>query len=632
MNWFVPFQRFRKTRSSRRLVSAIREAAASLRDSSDADLKTQADELRERIFQGRSPADDDILVPGFALMNEAVRRSLSLEYFEGQLLAGVALARGQIAEMQTGEGKTLSAALPAFVHALTGRGVHVVTANSYLAGRDCALLAPAFEWLGLSARLLPERSAPGQKRSAYRADITYGTGYEFGFDYLRDQVAVRKWEQEPLGRSVLNHLSGIDESDRFLQRGLAFAIIDEVDSVLIDDANSPLILSESSEDLADDAPVHKIARDRLESLEPDRDYWIDPAAGEVQLTEAGSQKIHEDLSSIPLKQLKRPWADYVRQALRAEHLYRRNVQYIVREGRIQLVEESTGRVFEDRHWRDGLHQAIEAKEELAVTAEKLPIAQITRQRFYRLYEGLCGMTGTAVGSEAEFSTFYGLSVVPIPLRKPSQRTVLPARYFADSDARWRAVAEAVRERQSLGQPVLIGTRTIADSLALAERFRSAGISHQLLNGCQDEAEAEIIARAGHAGAVTIATNMAGRGTDILLSPESLAAGGLFVIGTQRHDSSRVDRQLFGRCARQGDPGCAQFFLSADDALIARHEPQLARLMKRAAGPEGEVFLKIDSLLNRTQKRIERSHYHHRRELFEYDQYRESVLIRMHGGE
>jgi preprotein translocase subunit SecA len=546
-----------------------------------------------------------------------------------QLIAGMVLARGQLAEMQTGEGKTIAAALPAFVHALKGQGVHIITANSYLAARDCTMLSPAFELLGVTARLLPERGEPAQKQAAYRADITFGTGYEFGFDYLRDQVKLRQRAEAPLGQAVLDRLYGVDEEAGFLQRGLAFAIIDEIDSVLLDDAVSPLVLSDPSARFAPDALANRLARETVLTLEKDRDYRLRLIGEDLELTPLGLERIHARLSAVPLHVLQRPWAEYVRQAILAECCYRRDVHYVVRQGRVRIVDESTGRIFEDRHWRDGLHQAIEAKEGLEITAEQVPVAQITRQRYFRLYPKLCGMTGTATGSEAEFSAFYHLNVVSIPLRTPCRRQVLPARYFADAQAKWRAVAQAACEHQKTGRPVLIGTRSIAESEALSVCLNAAGLAHQLLNGCQDEEEARIIERAGEPGTVTIATNMAGRGTDIKLSRDALSQGGLHIIGTERHDSRRIDRQLFGRSARQGDPGSAQFFLSAADHLIAECEPRLARLMKRSADAQGEVHIPVTPLVDRAQNRREQSLFRSRRELFRADQDRETLLHRLH---
>jgi len=598
----------------------------------DRKLRDAVEWQRELVATGQSATSPDLLVPAFALVNEALRRTLGICYYDVQLLGGLTLARGSVAEMQTGEGKTYVAVLPAFVHALGGSGVHVVTSNDYLADRDFHLLRPAYELLGMSVGLLPPNGALPEKRSAYRCDVTYGPGYEFGFDYLRDQVALRQDEEARLGENLLGRLRKGAGATQPIQRGLACAIVDEVDHVLIDDANSPLIISESTAAAAEDAEAHRVARSLISRLRRDQDYQIDASSGLVQLTDQGSQTVHEDGNQIPWKVLLRPWSEYVTQALRVELQFRRDVQYVVQDGQVRVVDESTGRVFSERSWRDGLHQAIEAREGLEVTAEKRPIARITRQRFYRLYKRLCGMTGTAVESEDEFREFYGVDVVPIPLWKPSQRTLVPSRTFADADAKWAAVVEAVGQIHTTGRPVLVGTRTIAASEVLAERLRDCGVPHQLLNGKQDADEAMVIAGAGQPGAVTIATNMAGRGTDIKLAPGVAERGGLHVISTERHASGRIDRQLVGRCARQGDPGTAQFFVSADDELISSFRPWLGRSIRRAAGADGEVETDFEFAFRKTQAQAEKRGRERRRILFQSDQHRDSVMAKFAGEE
>jgi len=556
---------------------------------------------------------------------------LGVTYYDVQLLSGLALARGSVAEMQTGEGKTFVAALPAFIHALAGRGVHVLTSNGYLAERDFQLLTPAYECMGLSAGVLQANGPIAEKRSAYACDVTYGPGYEFGFDYLRDQVTLRRAEEATLGDTLLARLRGNGPgTEPPIQRGLACAIVDEVDHVLIDDASSPLIISEPTADAAEDADAHRVARSMISRLQHDRDYQFDASSGLVQLTKQGSKAIHTDDAPIPWKVLLRPWSEYVEQALRVELVFRRDVHYVVQEGEVRVVDESTGRVFAERSWRDGLHQAIEAREGVKITAEKRSTARITRQRLFRLYDRLCGMTGTAMESEAEFREFYGLGVVPIPLWKPSQRTLDPTRWFADVDAKWNAVVEEVRQIHCEGRPVLVGTRTIAASEALAQRLRERGVPHQVLNGKQDADEATIVAQAGQPGAVTIATNMAGRGTDIKLGPGVAERGGLHVIGTERHTSRRIDRQLVGRCARQGDPGTAQFFLSADDELIRTYRPWLGRAINRAAGNAGEALSDFEHATRKTQALAEQAGRARRRSLFHSDRQRDTVMAKFAG--
>lgn len=613
------------------LVREIRQAGPGLESLSDPQLQSRTGQLRESVATGESPTSDDLLVPAFALVNEALRRALGVSYYDVQFLGGLALTRGAVAEMQTGEGKTFVAALPAFVHALAGRGVYVLTSNGYLADRDFHMLAPAYECLGISAGLLEPNGPVAQKRTAYACDVTYGPGYEFGFDYLRDQVELRRGEEATLGGTLLGRLRGGGVfTEGSIQRGLVCAIIDEVDHVLIDDAGSPLIISEATADAAEDAEAHRAAHSMIARLEQGRDYHFDAAGGVICLTEQGSNAIHSDATPIPWKVLLRPWSQYVEQALRVELLFHRDVNYVVQEGEVRVVDESTGRVFAERSWRDGLHQAIEAREGLKITAEKRSTARITRQRLFRLYDRLCGMTGTAMESEGEFQEFFNLGVAPIPTWKPCQRKLGATRSFANTDAKWDAVVGHVQEIHRTGRPVLVGTRTIAASEVLSERLDDHGVPHQVLNGKQDADEASIVARAGEAGAVTIATNMAGRGTDIKLGPGVADRGGLHVIGTERHTSRRIDRQLIGRCARQGDPGTAQFFVSADDELIRIHRPWLVRAMKREAGPDGEARTDYKHALDKTQTLAEKAARVRRRNLFHSDRQRDDVMAKFAG--
>jgi preprotein translocase subunit SecA len=626
------YTRSRKsTRRDRELVRSIRRAAADLEPLPETQLRHRADELRSLVEAGRSAMSPDVLVPSFALVNEAARRTIGITFYDVQLLAGLALTRGAVAQMQTGEGKTFVAALPAFVHALVGRGVHVMTSNSYLAERDHKLMSPVFECLGMSVGRLQQQSAPAQKQAAYASDVTYGPGYEFGFDYLRDQVMLRRSEESRLGQTLLSRLRGAGAApQQRVQRGLACAIVDEVHHVLIDDAGSPLIISQATADTAEDAQAHLLARSLVPDLREGGDYRFDAAAGLAQLTSRGSEIVHSDEYPVPWKVLLRPWSEYVEQALRVELLMRRDVHYVVQEGEVRVVDESTGRIFAERSWRDGLHQAIEAKEGVTITADKRSIARITRQRFFRLYDRRCGMTGTAVGSEAEFREFYGLNVVVIPLHKPGRRTVCPSRCFADDNAKWSAVVEEVRQVHASGRPVLVGTRSIVDSETLAQRLQDRDVPHLLLNGVQDADEAGIVAQAGRSYAVTIATNMAGRGTDIKLGRGVAEKGGLHVIATQRHSSRRIDRQLIGRCARQGDPGSARFFLSADDEIIRTHRPWLARTMRRAANSQGEILADFDFAIRHTQRVAEKTGHRRRRQLFHSDRQRDTSMAKFAG--
>jgi preprotein translocase subunit SecA len=630
----VPWRAAKLVQRESRTISQVRAQAAELQTATGRELRGQAEGLRDAAATACPWADGTILLKASALVCEAVRRALGVTLYDTQLQAGLALARGAIAQVQTGEGKTVAAVIPAFVFALAGQGVHVMTANSYLASRDCQWLRPAFECLGLSVGLLRDEGGTNaatvaEKRAAYACDITYGTGSQFGFDYLRDQLALQAGSQRPLGEGLRALLRGTPR-EAVMQRGLAAAVIDEADHVLIDDAAAPLVLSDQAAGAAPDAAAHGAARILIAQLAAETDYRIDTIRGDLQLTDTGRRRIYADAAAIPSAVLLRPWSQYVEQALRAERLLRRDEQYVVCDGAVRIVDDATGRISADRSWRGGLHQAIQAKERLAVTADVPSAAYITRQRFFRLYDHPSGMTGTAAGSEHEFRHFYGLKVVEVPLRLPSRRRVLPTRYFADLESKWRAIADEVADVHGEGRPVLVGTPTIAECEALAERLRARGLPHQALDGRQNAAEAAIVSQAGGRGAITLATNVAGRGTDIRLAPGVAELGGLHVIASARHAAQRIDRQLFGRCGRQGDPGSARAFVSADDALIQRHGPWLARRMKRLGGRTGELSWNLDAMVRRLQKRAERADFGRRKQLHRYDRYRDGLMAQLAG--
>lgn len=563
-------------------------------------------------------------IEAFAAMFEALRRARRIRLYEPQLHAALVLAGGAIAEMQTGEGKTFACAPAAYLHSLTGRGVHVATPNTYLSERDCELLAPAYRQLGVDVAALPEQSDPADKRQAYRCDITYGTGYEFGFDYLRDQLALRVASQRPLGTGVLESLGGGDAARPLIQRGLYYSIVDEVDNVLLDDAASPLILSGAVSGEAPDADVHRAARRMISTLVEGKHFRVEASGGDVELTEAGTALVHEQDDWIPIRQLVRTWVEYIEQALRA-NLLRRDVHYVVAEdSTIQIVDMGTGRIFTDRAWSCGLHQAVEAKEEVPITPEKQAVAQITRQRFSRLYHRLAGTTGTARGCEREFSQVYRLPVKKIPLRLASRRSLWPMRCFSDQQRKFSAIAESVCELHVQQRPVLVGTQSIAASEELALLFQQRGLAFQLLNGRQDAAEAAVVEKAGQMGAITIATSLAGRGTDIPLCPGVDNHGGLHVIVSEGAESARIDRQLVGRCARQGDPGSAQTFIAADDSLIVNHGAWLAAMMTKYADPDGEIRVNLTRQVRRIQRAAERTAYSARSALLRRDLARDSI--------
>ncbi|MBL8815468.1 MAG: hypothetical protein JNL58_05525 [Planctomyces sp.] len=627
--------RFVSYEESTRLIPHIRALSLALTTAGDSELAEEAMQLRAAIQRGRSVTDPDLLTAGFAIVIESLRRARQVQLYDVQLAAGLALCHGCIAEMQTGEGKTYAAIAAAAVLALAGRGVHVVTPNLYLAARDEEVARSVVKTIGMTSALLPEHSsAPlpahcsaSLKRLAYDADVTYGTGHEFGFDYLRDQLTLRQLETVRSGAQLLDRLRQSSTPPRAtMQRSLAVAIVDEADSVLIDDAGSPLILSSSGIREASDVPVHQLARQVAESLIAEQHFSIDTSIGMIELTEDGLLQIHRPEIPIPVALLLRPWADYVQQALRALLLFRKDVHYIVNQGEVRIVDESTGRIFEDRSWQDGLHQAIETREGVLVTAEREAVARMTRQRFYRLYSLLCGMTGTVSGCDRELKEVYGLPIVGIPLRRPCARIVFPTRFFVSGISRRQAmVSEILRHHQS-GRPVLAGTQSIVESERLGDELRKQNVAFQILNGIQNATEAEIIERAGWPGMVTIATNLAGRGTDICLTNESLAAGGLHVIVGECQYSGRMDRQLIGRSARQGDPGSAQMFVAADDGLIRHYGPWLAAAIEREADEAGEAHVDFTAQLLRIQRTAEHRLSAARIQLLKRDTARDRVVL------
>ena len=609
-----------------RLLTDIGERGQSLKKLSDGQLVSMVESLRSEVIS--KPQVSKALIPQvLALSKEAVCRTLGWELYDVQLLAAHALIEGHVAEMQTGEGKTIAAVPAAIFGGMQGRGAHVATPTPYLARRDYLQLKPVYESLGLSVGLLVEPTGQGAgKTDAYECDITYGPGYEFGFDYLRDQVALKQSELAPLGKQIIAGLTGgSPQPMRLCARGPCFSIVDEADNVLIDDASSPLVLSEFQPGVAPDADAIHLAKNLVVKLVP-LEHFRELGPLHIELTEQGRSFVYRDEVKIPVDQLSRPWTNYVEAALQAAKLFRRDVHYIVDDGKVKIVDATTGRIFEDRAWQAGLHQAIEAKEGLQVTPEKLPLAQITRQRFHRLYGALSGMTGTAMNCRDEFKSVYQLGITAIPLRIPSQRKILPMRAFDGAEQKWDAIAESIKEFHRQQRPVLIGTRTISESEDLADRLQSAGLPYQLLNGKQDAEEAEIVSQAGQRGALTIATNLAGRGTDIKLGKGVSELGGIHVIVSECHDSSRVDRQLVGRCARQGNPGSAQTFVSVEDWLVQVHGLWLAHAVKKMS-TQGELDFSLESRIQKIQNSVERTNYSHRLELLRASEQYDDVLQR-----
>ena len=608
------------------IATEVRRSAKSLEQLTKRQLNDCAEGLRDDLTV--EPANHQHLVTGFALAYESLRRTSGIRLYDVQLLASYAISRGHVAELATGEGKTFAATPAVMLGALRGQAVHVATPNSYLAERDFKQLRPAFDLLGISSGLLSDCSSPEEKRKAYSCEVTYGTGYEFGFDYLRDQLAYRNRNRNPLGQDLLARFAG-DSEFATMQRGHHMAIIDEVDNVLIDDAGSPLILSEAADENADDADACQLAHQLAQDLECGEHYEVGGAA--ISLTELGNERVHDSGLAIPFKQLHRPWGEYIQQALRALLLFQRDVNYVVDDGEIRIVDGSTGRIFSDRSWENGLHQAVEAKECVAITSERKALAQITRQRYYQMYDSLSGMTGTANGCEREFDSVYKMQVTRIPCRLPCRRTVNPIRAFASSQAKWASILAEVKEQRAAGRAVLVGTRTIAESELLAELLESKQLPFQLLNGRQDAEEAAIISQAGRSGAITIATNLAGRGTDIQLEESVKQCGGMHVIVSEPHELARIDRQLVGRCARQGDPGSTTTFVSAEDHLIQQHAQWLIRPIRKNASRNDELRIDLTSRIRAIQANVARRESVARMELMRRDLQRESLLAGIQTG-
>ncbi|WP_417729879.1 preprotein translocase subunit SecA [Rosistilla oblonga] len=628
-----------------RTVAAVRDQQQRFMRWPDALLQSRTEQLRTKIkseqrhapppansrFWQRwwQPTASDAMIEAHGLMAEAVRRTTGKLFYDVQLQAGWILSSGSIAEMQTGEGKTLTTGLPVFWQALAGRGCHVSTVNEYLARRDFETLQPSFDLLGLTVGHIDSKMGVAEKQQAYRCDITYGPGYEFGFDFLRDQIALRSAPRRKLGMEYLAHLRGesVEQKNALIGRRLAFSVIDEADSVLIDEATTPLILSgqETSPRVGGSQIEAYFAADRIaQQLQPGEDYRVAAVDRSIELTPTGWFRIHQHFAQSPQLRLARAWSCYVDNALRARQILCRDVDYVVRNGSVEIVDQNTGRIHPDRSWRNGLHQAVQVKERVAVVPEQQTQARITRQRFISQYDAICGLTGTAQAAADELKDFYRLSVVSIPTHRPSHRIGLPSRYFSNLRSKQASIVAEIRARHAHGAPMLVGTRTIAESRSISAALHSCGVPHRTLNGVQDESEAELIALAGQPGSVTIATNMAGRGTDIGLSDASRRRGGLHVIATEHHPCSRVDRQLIGRGARQGDPGSYQFFVSAEDELFDQ-TPQLAESI--AARCEGAPDAQHDfsSQITRLQNDLEHQAYQRRAQLNRADQWLDRVL-------
>ncbi|CAM4239645.1 MAG: preprotein translocase subunit SecA [Stenotrophomonas indicatrix] len=631
----------RQLRQLNRIVAKINALEPEIEKLSDEQLQAKTPEFKQRIAAGE--ALDKVLPEAFAVCREAGRRVLGMRHYDVQLIGGMVLHLGKIAEMRTGEGKTLVATLPVYLNALEGKGVHVVTVNDYLARRDAAQMGKLYNWLGLSVGVVYPGMPHSDKREAYGSDITYGTNNEFGFDYLRDNMALSK-------------------ADRY-QRGLHYAIVDEVDSILIDEARTPLIISGP----ADDSPELYIRVNRIvpnlvkqEAEDGEGDFWVDEKGKQVHLSEAGMEHAEQLLVEAGILDAETEGlyaaqnltvVHHLNAALRAHAIYQRDVDYIVRDGEVVIVDEFTGRTLAGRRWSDGLHQAVEAKEGVPVQRENQTLASITFQNLFRMYKKLSGMTGTADTEAFEFQSIYGLEVVVIPTNRPTIRKDSPDQVFLNRKGKFNAVLADIEECAKRGQPVLVGTTSIETSEMLSEHLRKAGVKHEVLNAKQHDREATIVANAGRPAAVTIATNMAGRGTDIVLggSLEAeihelgegatdeqkaaikaewqkrhdavKAAGGLHIVGTERHESRRIDNQLRGRSGRQGDPGSSRFYLSLEDNLMRIFASDWVQKAMRMMGMKEDDVIEdrlVSRQIEKAQRKVEAHNFDIRKNLLDFD--------------
>jgi preprotein translocase subunit SecA len=640
----------RKRKGFEQIAQLVSTYEPEMEDLSDAELAHRTVEFRERLANGESL--DQLLPEAFATVREGARRTIGQRHFDVQLMGGVALHRGNIAEMKTGEGKTLVSTLPGYLNALEGKGLHVVTVNDYLAKRDSEWMGGVYRFLDLQVGLIQSDMSPAQRRPAYAADVTYGTNNEFGFDYLRDNMAMREQDM--------------------VQRGHRYAIVDEVDSILIDEARTPLIISGM---VADSAKWYQTFARIAPRLTAEQDYEVDEGKHQVAITESGVAKVEEMLQIENLyEHVNTPLVHHMQNALRAKELYKRDVQYVVTQGEVKIVDEFTGRVLEGRRYSEGLHQAIEAKEGVRIKEENQTLATITIQNYFKMYDKLSGMTGTARTQLTEFEETYHISVVEIPTNAPMVRQDAQDLIYKNEKAKWDAVVEDIQERNGSGQPILVGTVSIEKSELLSGLLNRRGVQHHVLNAKNHEREAVIVAQAGRKGSVTVATNMAGRGVDILLggNPEYLARqemsardfdndayllfemeesdraayeaeyepilskfraqtdteheevvelGGLYVLGTERHESRRIDNQLRGRAGRQGDPGASLFYLSLEDDLMRMFaSDRVASIMERFKWPDEEPIeaKMVSKAVENAQRQIEELNYERRKNVLKYD--------------
>lgn len=593
---------------------------------SDHDLRKESLSLRYRARSGEPLAR--LLPEAYALVREAGRRTLNMRHFDVQILGATAVFNRSIVEMQTGEGKTLTATLPMYLYALTGKGALLATVNDYLAKRDADWMEPIYKALGMKIGVIQTEMQQPQRRSAYHCDLTYGTAKEFGFDFLRDRLLLRKIRegQHDLLGAMLEGVKASDEQP--VQREPFFALVDEADSILIDEASTPLIISAlPTEEEKMQVECYKWAAEMNDRFVEEEDYTYDHDKKTVELTKKGRLKARviekpDAMSDVGLFHI----YEYIQRAIKVDREFHLDEQYVVREGEIVIVDEFTGRLGEGRKWRDGIHQAVEAKQEVEITVATGQAARVTVQDFFLRFNKLAGMTGTAAASKGELRKIYQCHVIPVPTNRPPKRVKLPTRIFATEEAKWAAIVEEVCEVHEQGRPILIGTRTIDKSEILSRLLKERGIVHEVLNANHVEEEAEIVAKAGGQGKVTVSTNMAGRGTDIKLTDEIKALGGLHVICTEMHESARIDRQLIGRCGRQGDPGTYRQYLALDDELLEKAMgPKKARKYKRLGERNpSRRFDKYEGLFRWAQRKVEKKSFRNRKTMLYYEKERKKV--------
>jgi len=612
------------------LLPKIAALEPDLQSLEEEQLRKRSLSLRYRAKSGEPLAG--LLVEGYSLVREAARRTIDMRHFDVQMLGGIAMFHRSIVEMQTGEGKTLTATLPLYLHGLLGKGCHLATVNDYLARRDAQWMGPVYKLLGMSVGVIETQMPQPQRRKAYACDVTYGTAKEFGFDFLRDRLLLRRigeGQTDLLGGMLGKGPAAADEKP--VQGEPHFALVDEADSILIDEARTPLIISAlptEEERLA--VECYKWSASIIKQFVEDEDYEYDHEKKTVELTREGRQNVRllskpQALDTVGMVNI----YQYVERAILVDREYHLDRQYVVRDGEIVIVDEFTGRLAEGRKWRGGIHQAVEAKQEVEVTVATGQAARITIQDFFLRYENLAGMTGTAMGSARELRRIYRCHVLPIPTNRPAIRRRLPDCVFGEADAKWAAVVEEVRQLHAAGRPVLIGSRSIDKSEHLSKLLDAVGIEHQVLNANHVEAEADIVARAGQGGKVTVSTNMAGRGTDIKLGEGIAQLGGLQVICTEMHDASRIDRQLIGRCGRQGDPGTFRQYLALDDdLLLAGLGPDKSRKYKQLGEQSDGQFDRLGPLFRKAQRKVEHRHFRQRKTLMYFEKERKKMQRQM----